>query len=149
MGVIVFVFETTIYSKPTDSHLYLEASSCHEKSFKNDIIKGVALHLHRICSTKEDYKMKLSEYKGYLVARVHFAKLVKSEFDKVSLIPRHEAREKVEKSFENEVTFTSTFNPRSPNLSQIIICHLHLIKNSQFLHKIFPDGSILVANKRC
>ena len=42
-----------------------------------------------------------------------------------------------------------TFNPRGPNVSQIINNHLHLIKNSPFLHNIFSDGSILVANKRC
>ena len=46
--------ETTVYSKPTDSHLYLQTSSCHKKSSKNGIIRGVALHLHRICSTMEE-----------------------------------------------------------------------------------------------
>ena len=34
-------------------------------------------------------------------------------------------------------------------MSQSINRHLDLIKNSPFLHNIFPDGSILVANKRC
>ena len=54
-----------------------------------------------------------------LVATGHSAKLVKSEFDKVSFIPRHEALKKVEKSFENKVIFTSTFNPRGPNVSNV------------------------------
>ena len=141
--------ETTVYSKPTDCHLYLEVSSCHKKSSKIGIIKGVALRLPRICSTMEDLKTKSSEYIAYLVAMGHSAKLVKSEFDKVSSIPRHEALKKVEKSFENKVIFTSAFNPRSPSVSHIINRHLHLIKNSPFLHNIFPDGSIFVANKRC
>ena len=34
-------------------------------------------------------------------------------------------------------------------MSQIINGHLYLIENSPFLHNIFPDGSVLVANKRC
>ena len=67
----------------------------------------------------------------------------------MSSIPRYEACKKVEKSFENKVIFTLIFNPRGPNVSQIINRHLHLIKNSPFLHNIFPDGSILVAKKRC
>ena len=142
--------ETTVYSKPTDSHLYLEASSCHKKSSNlNDIIKDVARRLCRICSTMEDFKTESSEYMTYLVDRGCCAKLVKSEFDKVFSIPKHEARKKVKKSFENKVIFTSTFNPRGPNVSQIINRHLHLIKNSLFLHNIFPDGFILVANKFC
>ena len=45
--------------------------------------------------------------------------------------------------------FTSIFNPQGPNVPEIIIRRLHLINNSPFLHNIFPDGSILDANKRC
>ena len=62
---------------------------------------------------------------AYLVARKLSAKLLKSEFEKVSSIPRHKARKKVEKYFENKAIFTSTFNPRGPNVSQIINRHLH------------------------
>ena len=91
--------ETTVYSKPTDSHFYLEASSCHKKSSKNGIIKGAALRLRRICSTMEDFKIKSPEYMAYLVARGHSAKLVKSEFDKVSSISRNEARKKKVENF--------------------------------------------------
>ena len=49
--------ETTVYIKPTDSHLYLEAPSCHKKSSKNDIIKGLALCLRKKLSTVEDFKI--------------------------------------------------------------------------------------------
>ena len=66
----------------------------------------------------------------------------------MSSIPRYEACKKVEKSFENKVIFTSIFNPRDPYVSQIINRHLHLMKNSPFLHIIIPDSSILVAKKR-
>ena len=38
--------------------------------------------------------MKSSEYKAYLVARRYSPKLMKSEFNKVSSIPRHEACKK-------------------------------------------------------
>ena len=138
-----------VHSKSADSHLYLEASSYHMKSSKNWIIKGVALRSPIICSSMDNFKIKSSEYMVYLVARGHSAKLGKYEFDKVSSISRHEARKKVKKSFESKVIFTSTFNPRSPNVSQIINRHLHLIKNPSFLHNIFSDGSKVAANRRC
>ena len=80
----------------------------------------LALRLPRIRSTMEDFKIKPSEYMAYLVARGHSAKLVKSQFDKSSSIPRHEASKKVEKSFENKVIFTSTFNPRGPRVPQML-----------------------------
>ena len=37
--------ESTVYNKPSDSQLYLEASSCYKKFSTNGIIKGVALSL--------------------------------------------------------------------------------------------------------
>ena len=48
----------TVYSKPTDSHLYLHADSCHNKSSIKVIQKGVALRLRRICSSDNDYTAK-------------------------------------------------------------------------------------------
>ena len=91
--------ETTVYSKHTDSHLNLE-ESCHNKCSKNGIIKSLSLCLHRICSVMEYFKIKSSDYMAYLVTRGH------SAFDKVSSIPRYEARKKVEKSFENKIMFS-------------------------------------------
>ena len=46
---------TTVYSKPTDSHLYLHANSYHNKVSIEGIPKGVALRLRRICSTNQSY----------------------------------------------------------------------------------------------
>ena len=71
-----------------------------------------------------------------LIVRGHSARLVKSEFDKVSSIPRHKSREITEKSFEKTVIFMSSFNPRDPNVFQIINFHLHLMKNSPLLYNI-------------
>ena len=69
---------TTVYSKPTESHLYLHSKSCHKPSSINGIPKGVALCLRRICSTTQEYQNKAKEYSYYLVARGHNPKTVKS-----------------------------------------------------------------------
>ena len=74
---------TTVYSKPTDSHLYLHSTSCHKSSSINGIQKGVVLRLGRICSTTKEYQNKAKEYSSYLVARGHNPKAVKSTFDKI------------------------------------------------------------------
>ena len=42
--------ETTVYSKPTDANLYLNANSAHPKKQILGIAKGVVLRLRRICS---------------------------------------------------------------------------------------------------
>ena len=60
---------TTVYSKPTDSHLYLHATSCHNSKSINGIPKGVALRLRRICSSENEYRNKSEEYTSYLTNR--------------------------------------------------------------------------------
>ena len=50
--------QTTLYSKPIDSHLYLQADSCHHLPSILGIQKGVALRLRRICSTDEEYNQR-------------------------------------------------------------------------------------------
>ena len=55
--------QATDYSKPTDSHLYLQADSCHHLPSILGIQKGVALRLRRICSTDKEYNNKSKEYK--------------------------------------------------------------------------------------
>ena len=67
---------TTDYSKPTDSHLYLHADSCHKKSSIKGIQKGVALRLRHICSSDNNYTAKSIEYTKYFVNREHDLKSV-------------------------------------------------------------------------
>ena len=77
---------TTVYSKPTDSHLYLHSTSCHKSSSINSIQKGVALRLRRICSMTEEYQNKAKQYSSYLAARGHDLKTVKSRFNKIKKV---------------------------------------------------------------
>ena len=63
--------QTTVYSKPTDSHLHLQVDSCHHLRSILGIQKGVALRLRRICSTDQEYNNNSKEYKAYLIGRGH------------------------------------------------------------------------------
>ena len=58
--------QITVYSKPTNTHLYLQADSCHHLPSILGVQKGVALRSRGICSTDEEYNNKSKEYKGYL-----------------------------------------------------------------------------------
>ena len=70
-----------VYSKPTDSHPYLQADSCHHLPSVLGIQKGVALRLHRICSTDEKFNSKAKEYKAYLIGRGYKLKNVEKSFN--------------------------------------------------------------------
>ena len=74
--------ETTVYSIPTDSHLYLHAKSCHKPSSTRGIQESVALCLWHICGTDNEYSSKSIKYQDYLTHRGHDQKTVHDTFTK-------------------------------------------------------------------
>ena len=83
---------TTVYSKPTDAHLYLDAESCHPRSQILGIAKGVALRIRRICSEEENFRNKSEEYANYLITCGHDEQHVRNKFAEVASMTRQEAR---------------------------------------------------------
>ena len=57
---------TDLYIKPTDSHHYLHASSCHVYYPKKPITSSQALSLNRICSENSSYDKRCNELEVWL-----------------------------------------------------------------------------------
>ena len=94
ISIVDYKLVTNVYSKPTDSNLYLQLNSCHNPKAIGGIQKGIALRIRRICSLEQDYFEKSKEYMAYLVARGHSPKKVKRTFENVGKMTRTEARVK-------------------------------------------------------
>ena len=139
---------STVYSKPTDSHLYLQAGSCHQEASIRGIQKGVALRLRRICSTIEEFDIKSKEYSAYLVARGHNPYSVQAAFDHVRKKSITQARAKVERGGKTDkVLFITKHNPVGPNIRAILKKHFHILNNSVAAKEVFPNG-IMLASRR-
>ena len=73
LGLTLYLIDgfikTDIYSKPTDSHLYLPPSSSHPKHVFQAIPFGVTTRLKRNCSEEIFLAERTAEYRGYLVNR--------------------------------------------------------------------------------
>ena len=80
--------QTDVYSKSTDSHLYLKPRSAHPKHVFKATPYGVATRLKRNCSNDEYLTTRLEEYKGYLIKQGYKRQFVNTQFDKVKKIPR-------------------------------------------------------------
>ena len=50
---------TDVFSKPTDTHQYLDYRSCHPKHVKQAIPYGQALRLRRICSSERKFDQRI------------------------------------------------------------------------------------------
>ena len=62
-------FQTELYTKGTDAHLYLLSSSCHPKHTINAIPKGQFIRIRRICSDLELYWKHAKEYIKFFAER--------------------------------------------------------------------------------
>ena len=60
--------------------MYVLPSTCYPKKNINNVAKGIALRLRRICDTDEKSDICSSEHQNYLIARVYKPTLIKDSF---------------------------------------------------------------------
>ena len=135
--------QTDVYSKPTDSHLYLPPSSAHPKHVFKAIPFGVASRLRRNCSEDSFLDKRLEEYKGYLVDQGYPAELVSREFSRAASIPRKDLLQAKVRDSKKIFPFVLTYNPNLPPINGLIKKHFHLLLSSPKLKELFPPNSII------
>ena len=74
---------TKVYSKPCDTHSFLVPTSCHATHVVENIPKGVAHRLYRICSEQHNYDIAKANFTEYLKARGYNANLVSEAFEEI------------------------------------------------------------------
>ena len=82
-----------VFAKPTNSFTYVLPSTSNPKKNINNVPKGIALRLRRICDTDEKFDIRSYEYHNYLIARDYKPTLVKRQFHAIKNISRCEARQ--------------------------------------------------------
>ena len=66
------------FAKPTNSFTYVLPTSRYTRRSLNNIPRGIALRLGRICDTDEKFNSRSIEYKNYLIARdINHLKFIK------------------------------------------------------------------------
>ena len=73
---------TDVYAKATNSFTYVLPSTCYPMRNINNIPKGIALRLRRICDSDEKFTVRTSEYESYLISRDYNPGLVHKQFKK-------------------------------------------------------------------
>ena len=139
---------TDVYSKPTDSHLYLPPSGCHPKHVFKAIPFGLATKLKRNCSDETFFAERTAEYKGYLLNQGLSSKLVKDQFSKASAIFRNDLLRTRGKEAKKLIPFVITFNPNLPDVGNIVRKHLFILQSNPKLKELFSRGSVIPAFRR-
>ena len=82
LDVLVYVkdglLNTTVYSKPTDDHVYLHPSSNHPRHQIRAIPRGQAIRLKRIISDEGELRKAFAEYTQHFLDRGYDEKLIKT-----------------------------------------------------------------------
>ena len=129
---------TSLFTKSTDTHQYLHATSCHRLVYKRSIPFGQAVRIKRICSDEEDLQQKLNDLESWLTDRGYRAEVVRPEIRKVNSIDCNVLLEKGPENQEDSVTLILTFHPALHAIFDILeFAHRHIEKSS-FLISILP-----------
>ena len=86
---------TYLYIKPTGTHQYLHATSCHVYHSKTSIPYSQTLRLNRICSTSDFFDKRCNQLEAYTENRVRMLVLAARKFYRNYLL----GKEKPEKKF--------------------------------------------------
>ena len=96
---------TDLYIKPTDTHQYLHASSCHVYHSKKSIPHSKALHLKRICSENSSYDKRCNELEVWLREQAYSDKLVRKQVLKACKRKRKDLNDTKDKRNDYKLVF--------------------------------------------
>ena len=139
--------KTTLYSKPTDAHLYLRSDSCHPKSCTKGLVKGEMLRARRICSKEDDFLEAANTMKSHFMRRGFDQSAIEQTVGEVLSMSREEALTYKKKKSNNRVPCVLTYHPRLRMMGKILHKHYKLLQSNDRLQKAFPEPP-MVAFKR-
>ena len=133
-----------LYIKPTDTHQYLHASSCHVYQFKKYIPYSQALRLNRICSNNSSYDKRCNELAVWLSEWGYSDKLVRQQVLKARKHKRkHPPNDIKDKRNDYKLVFNITYYPNFSNLKDAIsFLHLSLTPDQEH-QKVFHKVPII------
>ena len=140
--------KTDLYTKPTDTHQYLEFSSCHPYHIKRSIPYSQALRLRRICSEENDFLKRISQLKQWLYNRGYDRKMVDEQIKEACKSSREDAlREKDPREAEakeKKDVLVMTYHPALPKkVRETINRNYHTLTSGEERAKVFPTQPII------
>ena len=132
--------QTSLYSKPTDAHLYLNASSCHPSHVIKNIPKGLFIRIRRICSSKYDYLEHGRQLMSFLVKRGYCEKALTCTMYQVFEFSRDDLlKDKPKKAEDSQVIFITDRHPVFKQLPAILKKHYSVLQNDVKLKTVFQS----------
>ena len=134
---------TTLYEKPTDTHLYLNYSSSHHAPSKTKGPYGQFLRLRRICTYDFDFEQNSEKLIKYYLKRSHSEKALIKHYKRASKYKQDDLLDVVKKTPVKTPVMVTNYNPMNPNIKGIIHRNWNIISNSPDFGHIFLDKPLI------
>ena len=120
---------TTLYEKPTDTHLYLHYDSAHHGPCHTKGPYGQFLRIRRICSRNEDFIENGINLIRYYLKRGYPFKQLKKHMLNACKCTQDELLEVKSKEPTKVPVMTTMFNPSNPDIKHYIHKNWNIIEN--------------------
>ena len=133
--------QTSLYTKPTDAHLYLNAKSCHPDHVIKNIPKGQLIRVRRICSEDKDYDVHANQMKSFFLSRGYTEKHLIRAIGDVRRMKRSDLLNKNKDSPREDPhsILVCTWHPKLRKLPSILNQNYDILENDAKLGNIFKE----------
>ena len=132
---------TDLYSKPTDAHNYLPATSHHPPHCIKSLPYSQTLRLKRICTKDTDFIKHTDDMRDYFARQGYSNKMFDESLEKVKKLDRqkllHEERT-ASKTDAPPIPLITTYGTGMPNITKIMQTHWHTLLSSPILKELLP-----------
>ena len=98
--------KTDLFVKPTDTHQFLDSTSCHPYHCKKEIPYSQALRFNRICSDNETFDRRCNDLEKWLMERGYNEKMIRKQILSAREHSRNDLLEKEKQQLsERKLTF--------------------------------------------
>ena len=138
---------TTLYSKPTDSHMYLHYTSSHPLHCKTSLPYSQFLRIRRICTRQEDFEVNARKMVKYFLDRGYPQELITSSLAKAQNQDRSELltpkNTDLSQPTKNDSLFAiSTYHPSFDGLKTTINTHWDYLTRNMTTRSIHTQRKI-------
>ena len=137
--------KTSLYSKPTDAHLYLDSKSNHPHHVIKNIPKGQFIRVRRICTDLGDYDLHAGMMKKHFTSRGYDEKQLDRRIKEVREMNRGDLlgeKEETRNRDPNNV-LVCTYHPKLRKIPSIFEQNHKMLSSDTKLSKIFKERSIV------
>ena len=141
--------KTDIYSKPTDTHMYLNFKSCHPKHVKLNIPFNLASRIITITNTGNAQNQRLEELKRHLRKQDYPEEIINFGIQKaLEKGPIKTDQRNTNKTVDEIIPFVTTFNPRDFNVFKFMKQIENNLHESEKMNKVLSKKKIINSKRQ-